>query len=324
MTNISIAPSLEQTQHTSEMLPKKSCEASRVFHIITLIITALATLGGIISSVITGILPLLSICALAIPLLLISSFLLRRSCLQTKTPEKIDIKTLPKSLPLLFEINENTRHTRILEQYGEVVTDWNSLPRIFGETTPSLLNKTWKINHSKTVLFTTTGVIYSPRVHCCCNLLIVLEHNTSISDLDTLNISCEIPNIQEGQCVSMPWENSDGSRNKKKLGLPNFLGFIRGPDPESYNHHPAVAFALAKTAYENCLNEAVNQGADMIQVPLIATTPAQISQNPQEAASWKAAIQTALVAALTKFAISNPETIMNVVVVSSPGLGLSL
>ncbi|MEF9519916.1 hypothetical protein SBV45_04620 [Chlamydia crocodili] len=324
MTNISLAPSFEQTQHSSEILPKKSYEASRVFHIITLIITALATLGAVISSVITGILPLLSICALAIPLFLISLFLLRKSWLQTKTPKRTDIKSLPKSLPFLLEINENTKHTTILEQYGEVITDWNSLPRIFGETTPSLLNKAWKINHSKTALFATTGVIYSPRVHCCCNLLIMLEHNTSISNLDTLNISCEIPNIQEGQCVSMPWKNSDGSSNKKKLGLPNFLGFIQGPDPESHNHHPVVAFALAKTAYTNCLNEAVNQGADMIQVPLISTAPSQLSQNPQEAASWKAAIQTGLVTALTKFATSYPETIMNVVVVSSPGLGLSL
>ncbi|SYX08908.1 hypothetical protein C834K_0449 [Chlamydia poikilotherma] len=324
MTTISIVPSFEQTQHSSEILPKQSCEISKVFHIIMIIITGLATIGAVITSVITGILPLLSICSLAIPLLLISIFLLRRSCLQTKTPTRTDIKSFPKSLPPLIEINENTKHTKILEQYGEVITDWNSLPGIFGETTPSLLNKAWKIKHSKTALFATTGVIYSPRVHCCCNLLIALENNTSISNLDALNIFCEIPTIQEGQCISIPWKNSDGSSNKKKLGLPNFLGFIQGPDPESHNHHPVVAFALAQTAYTNCLNEAVNQGADMIQVPLISTAPPQLSQNPQEAASWKSAIQTGLVAALAKFATSNPETIMNVVVVSSPGLGLPL
>ncbi|QVE48967.1 hypothetical protein SBV42_04240 [Chlamydia crocodili] len=324
MTTISIAPFFEQTQHSSEILPKKSCETSRVVYIITIIITGLAAIGVVIASVITGILPLLSICALAIPLLLISLFLLRKSSLQTKTPAQTDVKAPPTSLPFLLEINENTKHTKILEHYGEIITDWSNLPHIFGETTPSLLNKAWKINHSKTALFATTGVIYSPRIHCCCNLLIMLEHNTSISNLDILNISCEIPNIQEGQCVSMPWKNSDGSSNKKKLGLPNFLGFIEGPDPESHNHHPVVAFALAQTAYSNCLNEAVNQGADMIQVPLISTAPAKLSQNPQEAASWKAAIQTGLVTALAKFATSNPNTIMNVVVVSSPGLGLSL
>lgn len=85
-----------------------------------------------------------------------------------------------------------------------------------------------------------------------------------------------------------------------------------------------IAFALAKATYTNCLNEAIRQGVDMIQIPLISTAPTQLSSNPQVAADWKAAIQTGLVAALINFATSQPDTIMNVVIVSSPGLGLPL
>ncbi|WP_375793325.1 hypothetical protein O1W69_04275 [Chlamydia sp. 12-01] len=314
----------KQTQPSSEILHEKSSNiAPKIVLMAIVIFTNLIILGAVISSIITGILPLLSICSLVIPLLLISLFLLKKSYLQ-KPSEKIDLKPIPKGLSFLIEINENTQHTKILENYGEVVTDWSTLPHIFGETTPSLLNKSWKIHHSKIVLFATTGVIYSPRIHCCCNLMIVLEHSTSIVDLTTLNISREIPSIQEGQCVSMPWENSDGSSNKKRLGLPNFLGFIQGPNPESHNHHPVVAFALAKTAYTNCLNEAMKRGADMIQIPLISTLPSLLSSNPQEAANWKAAIQTGLVAALANFATQNPEVIMNIVVTSPPGLGCPL
>lgn len=324
MTHSLTTPPFGQTQLPSEIPPKRNSVTSKAFRIAMVVIAGLAVLGTIIPSVITGILSLLSLCALTVPLLLISLFLLRRSCLKPKIAERIDMKSIPRGASFLFEVDENIKHTQILEEYGEVVTDWSSLPRIFGETTPSLLNKTWKINNSQTTLFTTTGVIYSPRVHCCCNLMIVVEHNTILSNLDALNISCVIPDMQEGECISMRWKNSDGSSNKKKLGLPNFLGFIQGPDPESHNHHPAAAFTLAKTAYANCLNEAINQGADMIQLPLISTAPAQLSSDPQEAAIWKSAIQTGLVAALTQFASSNPKTIMNVVVVSPPGLGLSL
>ncbi|WP_366223807.1 hypothetical protein [Chlamydia buteonis] len=317
------AASFEYIQSYPEISPKKSSIASRILPIITMLVFAyLAILAAIISSVVTGILPLFSICGFALPLLLASLFLLRNASQQK--PQKKDVTPLPDA-PLLIEINENTKHTKILEQFCEVVNTWNTLPRIFGETTPSLLNKVWKINNSKTVLFATTGTIYSPRIHCCCNLMIVLERNTQLSNLGTLNISYEIPiEMQESQCVSMPWENSDGSSNKKQLGLPNFLGIIQEPNPELYNHNPVIAFALAKAAYTNCLNEAIRQDVDMIQIPLISTAPTQLSSNPQAAADWRAAIQTGLVAALINFATSQPETIMNVVIVSSPGLGLPL
>ncbi|CED80469.1 inner membrane protein [Chlamydia abortus] len=315
--------SLEQTQSHPEISSKKSSIASKILPIITMLVFAyLAILGAMISSLVTGIFPLFSICAFAMPLLLASLFLLRNASQQK--PQKTGVVP-PRDAPLVIEINENTKHTKILEQCGEVVTTWNTLPHIFGETTPSLLNKVWKINNSKTVLFATTGTVYSPRVHYCCNLMIVLERNTLLSDLCTINTSYEIPmEMQAGQCVSMPWKNSDGSSNKQKLGLPNFLGIIHGPNPELYNYHPVIAFALAKAAYTNCLNEAIKQGVDMIQIPLIATATAQLYSNPQAAADWRAAIQTGLVAALINFAASQPETIMNVVIVSSPGLGLPL
>ncbi|WP_279447584.1 hypothetical protein [Chlamydia psittaci] len=317
------AASFKHIQSYPEISPKKSSIVSRILPIIIMLVFAyLAILGAIISSLVTGIFPLFSICAFAIPLVIASLFLLRRTS-QQKLQQK-DVTPL-LGTPLLIEINENTKHTKILEQYCEVVNTWNTLPRIFGETTPSLLNKVWKINNSKTVLFATTGTVYSPRVHCCCNLMIVLERNTLLSDLCTLNISDEIPiEMQEGQCISIPWKNSDGSSNKKQLGLPNFLGIIQELDPELYNHHPVIAFALAKATYTNCLNEAIRQGVDMIQIPLISTAPTQLSSNPQVAADWKAAIQTGLVAALINFATSQPDTIMNVVIVSSPGLGLPL
>ncbi|AFS26895.1 putative inner membrane protein [Chlamydia psittaci CP3] len=141
------AASFKHIQSYPEISPKKSSIVSRILPIIIMLVFAyLAILGAIISSLVTGIFPLFSICAFAIPLVIASLFLLRRTSKQ-KLQQK-DVTPL-LGTPFLIEINENTKHTKILEQYCEVVNTWNTLPRIFGETTPSLLNKVWKINNSK-------------------------------------------------------------------------------------------------------------------------------------------------------------------------------
>ncbi|WP_348663976.1 hypothetical protein [Chlamydia vaughanii] len=324
MKNVNIIQPCEYSTFSPD-LPIQKSQACRILHIVIIVISSLAIVGSIVASVTSGILPLLSVCGIAAALLLISILSMKRSCPRTKEPVKIDKASIPEELPFLLEVNEATPHVKVLERCAERVTDWTNLENIYEDSTSSLLLDAWKFKNSKTILFATTGAIYTPRIPCCCNLMIAIDHALRSSDLEALNIFDQIPEgLPEGQCRSLPWTNSDGSTNQPKIGLPNFLGFIHGPNPVTHQHNAVVAYAIAKTAYTNCIKEALDQKADMIQLPLVSISPSQTSKNPRASAAWKAAIQTGLVAAVAHFAIAQPQTPMNIVVVGPTGLGLPL
>lgn len=296
---------------------------SKIVRIVIVIIAALVAVGSILASSLSGILPLLSICGFS--LLLLSIIAIKPLPPQLIGSTKIPPPT-PNESPFLLTVNETTSHTKVLENCAELVTDnWKHLPNIIENSSTVFVQKVWKFNNSQTVLFSTIGSMFTPRIQCCCNLMIALEPNTfTFTNLDMLNIQYDNVNLLEGQCSSLPWKNRDGSTNKHHLGLPNSLGFLQGPDPSIHKNNPLVAYSLAKSAYTHCIQHAVMLGMDMIQLPLISTSPSQMSKNPQEAMAWKSAIQTGLATAVAQFALTNPTMNMNIVVVSPPGLGYPL
>lgn len=313
---------------TSSGTPTILCEKTRspitgcIVRIVIVIITLLAAIGSITASVVSGILPLLSICGLS--LLLLSILAMKSSPPPLIKSKKVDRPYIPNELAFLLMTNETVPHTKILENCSDLVTDnWTKLPNILEDSSTAFLQKVWKFNNSQTVLFSTTGSLYTPRVQCCCDLMITLEYNEiTLADLDMLNIQyAPVENLSEGQFTSFPWKNHDGSTNKHRLGLPQFLGFIQSPQPPAHKNNPIIAYSLAKSSYVRCIQEAVAMGVDMIQLPLISTSLLQTSKNPQEALAWKSAIQTALVSAVAQFATTHPTTNMNIIVVSPPGLG---
>ncbi|AHK63099.1 hypothetical protein BOKEGFJH_00223 [Chlamydia avium] len=309
------APPVEKTSSTISL-------KRRVVHIAIVIFMSLTTISFVLASVLSGILPLLSIGLLS--LLILSIIAIK----QFPHPKKsIEIDESPASTTELLSLlvtDETTPHTQILEKYADLITDnWTSLPNILEDSSTAFLQKVWKFNHSKTVLFSTTGSVYTPRIQCCCNLMIALENNeNTFANLDILNIVYDRPeHLTEGQCLFLPWKNYDGSTNKHRLGLPNFLGFIQTPDASFHKNNPFLAYSFAKSSYTRCLEQAITLGVDMVQLPLISISPLQTSQ---EALTWKSAIQTGLVAAIAQFAVMHPGVSMNIVVVSPPGLGLPI
>lgn len=293
---------------------------SKIIRIVIVIIAALAAVGSILASSLSGILPLLSICGFSLLLLSIIA-------IKPLPPQLIrSVKTSPpisNESTFLLTVNETTSHTKVLENCAELVTDnWKHLPNIIDSPSTVFAQKVWKFNNSQTVLFSTVGSIFTPQIQCCCNLMIALEPNdATFTNLNMLNVKYDHVDLLEGQSSSLPWENHDGSTNKQHLGLPNSLGFLQGPDPHIHKNNPLLAYSLAKSSYTHCIQNAIMLGIDMIQLPLISTSPSQISKNPQEAMAWKSAIQTGLVAAVAQFALTNPTTNMNIVVVSPLGLG---
>lgn len=264
---------------------------------LTALILALAIAVG--TAVVAGVLgmPLMAIAtgAALLAAVVLSYLLLRRREPSKPTEELLGPqKHVPKDIAAQVQPSVPLDYQKLLRNEWTLVNTLSEINISWTLQDPNQRYYVWEHQGAPITLVATTGDIAKPRLKTSGRVMIVNAANSNMQSggagtnaalsaathptcwNNTRTSGGKIntgKGLSVGECRSAPRINRDGTNNDTNPGEAHFLAQLLGPKYEGeLKAHPEKLSDVIKKAYLNCFDEALNNQATVVQVPLISSS----------------------------------------------------